>query len=161
MYSCTGSLMSIKSRTRYDSREPRMCDRATMPPGCTTPLPLRVCESSFPGRHDQVSQARAFVARFLRGCPSADDAVLLVSEMAANACAHSASGRPGGSFIVRAQVSEGGRVYAEVEDEGSAWDGSFSTAESPHGLYLLRTLSTECGTQRGGRGWITWFVLDQ
>jgi two-component sensor histidine kinase len=116
---------------------------------------------SFPGRPGQVSHARAFVADFLRGCPTADEAVLLVSEMAANACAHSASGRPGGSFIVRAQVSDGGRVYAEVEDEGSAWDGSFGMAESPHGLYLLRALSTECGTHRGDRGWISWFVLDQ
>jgi anti-sigma regulatory factor (Ser/Thr protein kinase) len=116
---------------------------------------------SFPGRRDQVSNVRAFMASLLRGCPTADEAVLLLSEMAANACAHSASGRPGGSFIVRAQVSEGGRVYAEVEDEGSPWDGSFSTAESPHGLYLVRALSTECGSHRGGSGWITWFVLDQ
>jgi hypothetical protein len=101
------------------------------------------------------------MASFLRGCPTADDAVLLVSELAANACAHSASGRPGGTFVVRAQVSDGSRVYAEVEDQGSSWDGTFSTAESPHGLYLLRALSTECGTRRGDRGWITWFVLDQ
>jgi hypothetical protein len=81
--------------------------------------------------------------------------------LAANACAHSASGRPGGTFVVRAQVSDGGRVYAEVEDQGSPWDGTFSTVESPHGLYLLRALSTECGTRRGDRGWITWFVLDR
>jgi anti-sigma regulatory factor (Ser/Thr protein kinase) len=138
-----------------------MRDQVTMPPRRTPPLPLRVCVRSFPGRRDQVSNVRAIMASFLRGCPTADDAVLLVSELAANACAHSASGRPGGIFVVRAQVSGGGRVYAEVEDEGSPWDGTFSTAESPHGLYLLRALSTECGTRRGDRGWITWFVLDQ
>jgi anti-sigma regulatory factor (Ser/Thr protein kinase) len=138
-----------------------MSDQATMPPGRTTPLPLRVCVRSFPGRPDQVGHVRSFTARFLNGCPTADDAVLLVSELAANACAHSASGRLDGTFVVRAQVSGGGRVYAEVEDEGSPWDGTFGTAESPHGLYLLRALSTECGTRRGSRGWITWFVLDR
>jgi hypothetical protein len=52
-------------------------------------------------------------------------------------------------------------VYAEVEDQGSPWDGRFATAESPHGLYLLRSVSTECGTHRSDRGWITWFVLDR
>ena len=129
--------------------------------GCPTPLPLRICVRSFPGRADQVGNARALIARFLDGCPMAEEAVLLVSELTANACAHSASGRAGGTFVVRAQVSEGGRVYAEVEDEGSSWDGSFSDVQSPHGLYLLRALSAECGTRRGDRGWITWFVLGQ
>lgn len=138
-----------------------MSDQATIPPGSTTSLPLRVCVRSFPGRLDEVRHARAIVAEFLRGSPSADETILLVSELAANACTHSASGRPRGTFIVRAQVSEGGRVYAEVEDQGSPWDGMFGTAESPHGLYLLRSLSTECGTRRSDRGWITWFVLDR
>jgi anti-sigma regulatory factor (Ser/Thr protein kinase) len=150
----------LESRT-WRAEIPPWITKATVPPGRITPLPLRVCVRSFPGRRDQVRHARAFVARFVEGCPTADDAVLLVSEMAANACAHSASGRPGGSFIIRAQVSVGGRVYAEVEDQGSSWDGRFGMAKSPHGLYLLRSLSTECGTRRGDRGWITWFVLDQ
>lgn len=136
-----------------------MSNQATMPLACTTRGPLRVCVRSFPGRRDQVGQARAVVAGLLRGGPAAADAVLLVSELAANACAHSASGEPGGTFAVRAQVSAGGCVYAEVEDEGSPWDGSLGGTASPHGLYLLQALSTECGTRRGGCGWITWFVL--
>jgi hypothetical protein len=134
-----------------------MCDQGM--PGCIVPARLRTCVFSFPGRRDQVRHARAFVARFLDGHPAADDAVLLVSELAANACAHSASRRPGGVFMVRAQVSEGGRVYVEVEDQGSSWGGSFSEIESPHGLYLLRSLSAECGTRPGARGWVTWFVF--
>jgi Histidine kinase-like ATPase domain len=136
-----------------------MCDHVMMPPGCIAPMPLRTCSLSFPGRRDQVSHARAFVARFLHGHPATDDTVLLISELAANACAHSASGQPGGVFMVRAQVSDGGSVYAEVEDEGSPWDGAFGEIESPHGLYLLRALSAECGTRPGPRGWVTWFVL--
>jgi hypothetical protein len=43
----------------------------------------------------------------------------------ANACAHNASGQPGGQFMVRLRQSGSsrGEVYVEVEDQGSAWDG--------------------------------------
>ena len=129
-----------------------MCDQAMMPPGCIASFPRRGCAFSFPGRRDQVSRARAFVAQFLGGHPAADDAVLLVSELAANACAHSASGRPGGMFMVRVEVGEGGRVYVEVEDQGSSWKGSFGEVESPHRLYLVRSLSAECGARPRARG---------
>ena len=57
--------------------------------------------------------------------------------------------------MIRAQVSDGGRVYVEVEDEGSSREGTFGEIESPHGLYLLRSLSAECGTRPGARGWGT------
>ena len=136
-----------------------MCDQAMIPPGCIASFPGRGCAFSFPGRRDQVSRARAFVAQFLGGHPATNDAVLLVSELAANACAHSASGQPGGAFTVRARVSDGGCVYAEVEDDGSLWDGTFGETGSPHGLYLVRALSAECGTRPGALGWVTWFVL--
>jgi serine/threonine-protein kinase RsbW len=134
-----------------------MCDQGM--PRCIALTRLRTCAFSFPGRRDQIRRARALVARLLDGHPAADDAILLVSELAANACAHSASGRPGGVFMVRIQVSDGGRVYAEVEDQGSSWEGTFGEIESPHGLYLLRSLSAECGTRPGARGWVIWFVL--
>ena len=136
-----------------------MCDQAMMPPGFITSFPRRGCAFSFPGHRDQVGRARAFVAQFLGGHPATNDAVLLVGELAANACAHSASGLPGGIFIVRAQVSNTARVYVEVEDQGSSWTGSFRNIESPHGLYLVCSLAAECGTRRGARGWVTWFVL--
>jgi anti-sigma regulatory factor (Ser/Thr protein kinase) len=129
------------------------------PPGGVAAIPLRACAFCFPGRGDQVRYARAFIRRFLDGHPAADDAILLVSELAANACAHSASGRPGGTYTVRARVGDGGRVQVEVEDEGSSWGGSLMGIESPHGLYLVRSLAAACGTRRGARGWVIWFVL--
>src|ERR1700761_2893597 len=121
------------------------------------------CACSFPGRRDQVSQVRELVARHLDGWPASDDAVLLASELAASACAHSASGEPGGQFVVRVRGggSSRGEVYIEVEDQGSGWDGRFRETESPHGLYLLRELAASCGTRPGGSGWITWFVVNQ
>jgi serine/threonine-protein kinase RsbW len=117
------------------------------------------CRCTFPGRREEVSRARQLVAQYLSHSPVSDDAVLLVSELAANACAHSASGRPGGQFTVRVCGNVQDGVYVEVEDGGSAWDGVFKHAESPHGLYLLQALSTACGTRRGDQGWITWFLL--
>jgi hypothetical protein len=134
-----------------------MPDRATLP----RPVPAaqsRSCEAAFAGRADQVGQARALLAAFLHGEPTADNAVLLASELAANAVSHSASGQPGGTFTVRAHLTGTG-VYAEVEDQGSGWDGNLSAAEAPHGLFLLRALSTDCGAQHRPAGWVTWFTL--
>ena len=114
---------------------------------------------SFPGRADQIRRARGFLAALLDGHPAAADAVLLASELAANAVAHSASGQPGGTFTLRACLDDG-CVHVEVEDQGgSAWDGDLSAAEPPHGLYLLRALSTACGARRGEHGWVTWFSI--
>jgi anti-sigma regulatory factor (Ser/Thr protein kinase) len=113
----------------------------------------------FRGRRDQIRLVRALLTSFLDGSSATDDAVLLISELATNACAHSASGRPGGMFTVRVEMCPGVYVHAEVEDQGSAWDGDIRTAEPPHGLFLLRALSAGCGARRGQHGWITWFTM--
>jgi hypothetical protein len=119
----------------------------------------RRCAGSFPGRRDQVRLMRGILAIFFDGCPTADDAVLLASELAANAVTHSASGRPGGTLTFRAETRPGAYVRAEVEDEGSTWDGDLSAAQPPHGLFLIRALSADCGARRGEHGWITWFTI--
>ncbi len=128
-------------------------------PSPSTVPAWRGCAALFPGRRDHIHLVRALLAGFLHGCPAADDAVLLISELAANACAHSASGAPGGMFTVRAEIHPGTHMHAEVEDQGSPWDGSISAILPPHGLYLLRELSTDCGTRQGSEGWVTWFTL--
>jgi two-component sensor histidine kinase len=102
---------------------------------------------------------RASLRSFLGDWPLADDAITLVSELATNAVSHSHSRRPGGQFTVRFQIHPDGGLHAEVEDQGSDWDGDLSAAECPHGLYLLRALSTACGTRSGNDGWVTWFSL--
>lgn len=40
---------------------------------------------TYPGRADQVRHVRRAVAQHLAGCPAADDAVLIASELASNA----------------------------------------------------------------------------
>ena len=134
-----------------------MCDRATLPPSTSAPSQAEL-HTVLP-RPPRAAQPRpGAVTGFLDGFPNADDAVLLISELAANACAHSASGQPGGTFIVRAHLY-GTYLHAEVEDQGSDWDGHLHHAENPHGLYLLATLSASCGALPGTHGWVTWFTL--
>ncbi len=136
-----------------------MCDHTTLPPS-TRPAPgqPRSCARSFPGRLDQIREARALTTRMLYGCPAADDTLVLISELATNACTHTASGHPGGTFTVRIHASPH-LICGEVEDQGSSWDGNLSAAQPPHGLFLLRALSATCGTRPGARGWITWFTI--
>ena len=119
----------------------------------------RAAERSFPGAADQVGEARAFLARFLADCPAADDAVLLASELSANAIVHSASGWPGGMFTIRAWDFPGNYVYVEVEDRGSSWDGRLGPAACPHGLYTLHALATTYGADGDERAWTVWFTL--
>jgi len=123
------------------------------------PMSWRGCAQSFSGRPDRVRAVRAFLASFLHGAPGTADAVLLISELATNACTHSASSNPDGRLTVRTEFCPGLCIHAEVEDQGSTWDGNIGSAMPPHGLYLLRELSATCGTRRGEDGWITWFTI--
>ena len=65
---------------------------------------------AFPGSGDQVARARLFVGQVLGGCPAADDAVLLTSELVTNAVTHTASGT-GGKVVVT--------VYRLIPGSGS------------------------------------------
>ena len=72
------------------------------------------------------------------GCPAVDDATLLLYEIVANAIAHSASGGPGDTFIVRVSHVPGDHVRAEVQDAGSDWHGDIT------GRPVIRTACTCC-----------------
>jgi len=74
-----------------------MCERAILADS------RRLWEHPYPGTTDQVRHVRAALRDFLGDCPVADDAVHLLSELSANAIAHSDSGKSGGTFTVRAQ----------------------------------------------------------
>jgi serine/threonine-protein kinase RsbW len=96
---------------------------------------------SFPGTLDQVREVRAFLREALDGCPRADDAVAIGSELAANAVVHSRSGVPGGHFTVRAEVSEGAHVLITVEDEGGPWQARACEPRLGHGLDLVQAIA--------------------
>ena len=105
--------------------------------------PLGRCSFRFDGRPHSVKDARAWLTARMRiaGVPeeAAENAVLLLSELATNSLAHSPSGAPGGTFTVRAFFSPG-RLRIEVRDNGPA-DFPLPTAppnpEAEHGRGLL------------------------
>jgi hypothetical protein len=127
----------------------------------TAAAPARTWEATYPGTADQVRHVRAGLRPLLRGCPLADDVLTLISELAANAVTHSDSRQPGGTFTVRLRHHPGSHIRAEVQDQGSTWHGNLTrSAQPPHGLYLLLTLATRCGTRHRPGSRTAWFRLD-
>ena len=94
-------------------------------------------QRTFHGRADQVAQVRHEIAAHLDGCPAADDAVLVASELAANSIVHSHSA--GEFFTVRCEACPG-YVWVEVEDLGGPWHREPSD-DRPHGLNIIEALA--------------------
>lgn len=115
---------------------------------------------TFPAVAASLSDVRTFVRRTLVGHARVDDAVLCVSELAANAVEH--AGGDGFRVLVRLRPD---RVYVAVADEGGGCsvphvadaDGG---ALSGRGLALVSVLAREWGfvpTLSGG--WHVWCVF--
>ncbi len=119
---------------------------------------------TIPGRPEQVSTARAFVAQTLsahRISADSDTATLLTSEIVTNAIAHTKSGVEGGIItIVVIGVPRG--VLVEVIDDGSAGapivKGDLYAVEG-HGLFLVQRLAAQWGYLRDTAGTTVWFQL--
>jgi two-component sensor histidine kinase len=127
----------------------------------TVATPPRKHEQVLPARPDQVRVARAFLANVLADCPAADDAIMCISELAGNSCLHSASGKAGGTFTVRAEVHEGDYVWIEVEDGGGPWDQRAHSDGRPHGLDIVRALAADSGIDGDPlTGWTVWARLN-
>jgi anti-sigma regulatory factor (Ser/Thr protein kinase) len=119
---------------------------------------------TIPGRPEQVSLARAFVARTLgtnQTGADADAATLLTSEIVTNAIQHTKSGIDGGTVtIVVIGISRA--VLVEIVDDGSAGTpvvkGDLYAAEG-HGLFLVQHLAAQWGYLRDAAGTTVWFHL--
>jgi anti-sigma regulatory factor (Ser/Thr protein kinase) len=119
---------------------------------------------TIPGRPEQVSLARAFVAQTFGSRQvkaDADTATLLTSEIVTNAIQHTQSGADGGTVtIVVIGVAHG--VLVEIIDDGSAGapivKGDLYAAEG-HGLFLVQQLATEWGYLKDPAGTTVWFHL--
>jgi hypothetical protein len=124
-------------------------------------VPLRKYDRVFPGTPGQVSQARKFLAAALECCPVADDAVLCLSELASNSVLYSDSKKTGGTFTVRAEVRDGDYVRVEVEDNGGPWQERAHRDGRPHGLDIVRNLTTNSGKDGNPfTGWVMWARFD-
>jgi len=72
---------------------------------------------TFRGTPASVPEARRFVAELLAGCPAREVLMTCVSELCANAIAHSDSGN-GGVFVVEVDLPRPGVARVAVTDEG-------------------------------------------
>jgi serine/threonine-protein kinase RsbW len=115
----------------------RMAEIITAAPGDRASGPGQTCTRTFPGRPDQVRQARVFLRGVLTDCPVADDALLICSELAANAVQHSDSARPGGQFTLRAEIRDGDYAWIEVEDQGGRWVTTTRPDQRGRGLRVV------------------------
>ena len=106
-----------------------------------------------------MSHVRHAVTRHLEGCPAADDAILVMSELASNAVVHSAS--QGQFFTVRAERHPD-YIRVEAEDLGGPWRCRLRDGR-PHGLDVIQALTGPDGwgveTITGGRR-VVWARLD-
>jgi len=127
----------------------------------TTALPPLAWSRTYPGRADHVGEARRFLASVLDGRAAAYEAVLCLSELAANAVTHSNSRNPGGLFTVRAAVRHGDSVRVEVEDQGGPWiKPSCADGQHGRGLLIVSQLATDWGVSGNCQaGWIVWFEI--
>jgi anti-sigma regulatory factor (Ser/Thr protein kinase) len=116
----------------------------------------------FGGYPQEVRSVRDFVTQAVQGCPIADDAALLASELATNAVRHTRSGRDG-TFSVCVYV-EAGWLRVEVNDLGSDTAPSIRRAgtsgESGAGLRIVDTIADRWGFHGGPHGRVVWFELD-
>ncbi len=109
---------------------------------------------AFAGSGVQVQAVRDFVAGSFAGHPAAADAVLVASELAANAIMHSASGQDGGLFMVHLTQVGADFLAVMITDQGGPGEPhdvqAGPDAESGRGLAVVGSL-TSC---------LTWFGDD-
>ena len=89
--------------------------------------------ATYPGRAGQLHYVRPAIACHLTGCAAANDAVLIASELAANAILHSRS--RAGHFTVRTELHPD-HVRIEAEDFGGPW-----RRRQPDGRRMVSTWS--------------------
>ena len=125
-----------------------------------TPAAVVLGSLTIPGRPEEVSRARAFVAA-LAG-PAAETAALLTSELVTNAVLHTGSGRDGGAVtVVVIDLPDG--LLVEVADDGSPDCGPEVSgdryAACGHGLFLVEQLAARWGYRQDSAGTTVWFQV--
>ena len=104
-------------------------------------------------------EARRFVAGLLLGCPAREALMTCVSELCANAIAHTGSGN-GGVFIVQVDLPRPGVARIAVTDEGgpslpAAGSGDLM-AEGGRGLAMVAACTNRWGYADAHPGRTVW-----
>jgi two-component sensor histidine kinase len=102
----------------------------------------------FAGRPECLAEARRFTFAVLGDFDGAHTVALIADELAGNAIKHSASGEPGGEFVVRLAVSPGW-CRVRVDDQGGPKAPSVCMAddedEAGRGLSIVASLARSWG----------------
>lgn len=112
----------------------------------------------FSARLSEVRHVRRFVGEFMAGRSCADDAIIAVSELAANAIQHSGSDG-GGDFTVRLAHREGAVLIAVTNAGGAERPtlGRNSPEDtSGRGLFIVDSISRRWGVVQGSAGTSVW-----
>lgn len=131
------------------------------------PDPLTVLAADwFPGEASAVGQTREFVRGVLGNAwPRLDDLLLMVSEVAANAVRHTATGDSGGCFdltvsaagqVVRIAIADGGGSSEPQISDGS---GEPDVLTDGRGLRIVDALSDRWGHTGNELGRVVWFEV--
>lgn len=127
------------------------------------PVAVVLGSLTIPGRPEQVSRARKFVAALagLEG-RAAETAGLLTSELVTNAVLHTRSGHEGGRVtVVVIDLPDG--LLVEVVDDGSPDGGPEVSGDrytaGGHGLFLVEQLAARWGFLQDATGTTVWFQV--
>ena len=114
---------------------------------------------TYRGTPASVPEARRFVGELLAGCPARETLMSCVSELCANAIAHTASGR-GGVFTVEVDCPRDGVARVAVTDDGGASvpvPGSLDLmAEGGRGLAMVAACTNRWGFCEAYPGRTVW-----
>jgi serine/threonine-protein kinase RsbW len=135
--------------------------RDDLPPTGAPATADPLCRSiTLPAAVGEVAEARRFVASFVNDPALVDDAVLCVSELAANAVIHSNSRFAGGRFAVAAERYSDGRFRIMVLDQGGRWIERVKDGREHLGLMMVSRLASAWGMDGDGLyGRAVWFEL--
>jgi len=121
--------------------------------------PTRPWARTYRGTPASVPEARRFVGELLVGCPARETLMTCVSELCANAIAHTASGR-GGVFTVEVDCPRNGVARVAVTDDGGpsvpAAGRLDLMAESGRGLAMVAACTTRWGFREAYPGRTVW-----
>ncbi|MGS2644082.1 ATP-binding protein [Streptosporangium sp. LJ11] len=114
---------------------------------------------------ESVPEARAWARDLLIGrvgAPVLDDVLLLLSELATNAVAHSDSGRTADGRVTVYVARTTTTVHVEVTDDGSAASAPAvrvpeADDDGGRGLWLVEMVAAGWGSHRDDAGGSVWF----
>jgi len=114
---------------------------------------------TYRGTPASVPEARRFVGELLAGCPARETLMTCVTELCANAIAHTASGR-GGVFTVEVACPRDGVARVAVTDDGGASVPAVGSgdlmAEGGRGLALVAACTGRWGFADAYPGRTVW-----